>query len=338
MSSEGGNKAIVAALSANLGIAITKFLAFLLTGLTSMLAESIHSAADTGNQVLLLFGGKRAKKDANEQHPFGYGRERYLAAFVVSIVLFSLGGLFSLYEAWHKFHEATGPHASHPSTGDRWWWVPIVVILASMAMEGASFRTALQEANKTRGDRSLLQFVRAAKDPEVPVVLLEDSAAVAGLLFALIGICLATFTQNAVWDAAGAAMIGLLLVLVACVLGIEMKSLLLGESAAPGTVATIRSELAGAPGVTRVIHLKTSHLGPQELLVAAKIGVDPHADGRHIADTINAAEEAMRRALPQLEILSYLEPDIDTGDADDGSIGHRTINQAAQRSRRHPDH
>lgn len=336
MSSEGGNKAIVAALSANLGIAIVKFLAFLLTGMSSMLAEAIHSAADTGNQFLLLFGGKRAKKDANEQHPFGYGRERYLAAFVVSIVLFSLGGLFSLYEAYHKFHEATGPHPSHPSTADRWWWVPIVVILVAIAMEGMSFRTALHEANKTRGTRTIMQFIRGAKDPEVPVVLLEDSAAVAGLLFALFGICLATFTENGVWDAAGAAMIGLLLVVVAVVLGIEMKSLLLGESAAPGTVATIRETLSATPGVTRVIHLKTSHLGPQELLVAAKIGVDPHADGRHIADTINAAEQAMRSELPQLEILSYLEPDIDTGDADDSSIGHRTITRAAQRSRRHP--
>lgn len=325
MASEGGNKAIIAALTANLGIAITKIAAFLLTGMSSMLAEGIHSLADTGNQFLLLVGGRGAKKDATAEHNFGFGRERYIAAFLVAIVLFSLGGLFSLYEAWEKFHEATGPHPEHPSVHDKWWWVPIVVIVASIAMEGASFRTAKQEADKSRGPRSLGEYIRGAKNPEVPVVLLEDSAAVAGLVFALVGICLAVFTENGVWDAAGAAMIGLLLVCVAFVLGREMRSLLIGESASPAAVATIREKLAGAPGVTRVIHLKTNHLGPQELLVCAKIGVEPGARATEVIAAIDHAETAMREALPRLEILSYLEPDIDTGESSDDSIGHVSI-------------
>ena len=328
MSSEGGNKAIVAALSANLGIAITKFAAFLLTGMSSMLAEAIHSAADTANQFLLLLGGRRAKREATHEHPFGFGRARYLAAFVVSIMLFSLGGLFALFESYEKIKEATGPDPSHPSTADKWWWVPIAVILVSIAMEGASFRTAWRQASSTRGSRTMLQYVRAAKDPEVPVVLLEDSAAVAGLVFALFGVCMSLITQNGVWDGIGAGLIGLLLIAVAIVLGREMQSLLVGESASPRVVATLREQLGGTPGVTRVIHLKTSHIGPQELLVAAKIGIDAGATGRQVADTINAAEQRCRGALPDFELVSYLEPDIDTGAAGADSIGHTTISRA----------
>lgn len=325
MASEGGNKAILAALLANLGIAITKFFAFLLTGMSSMLAEAIHSAADTGNQFLLLLGGRTAKKKATVEHPFGYGRERYLAAFVVSIVLFSLGGLFSLYEAYHKIVEATGDNPTHPSTGEKWWWVPIVVCVVAIAMEGTSFRTAYREADKTRGERTIMQYIRGAKDPEVPVVLLEDSAAVTGLVFALFGICMSLLTKNGIWDGIGAALIGLLLILVAVILGIEMNSLLLGESASDSTVATIRERLGATPGISRVIHLKTSHIGPQELLVAAKIGVAPDANGQQIAETIDVAEAAVRAALPELEILCYLEPAIDTGEAPDDSIGHLSI-------------
>lgn len=303
MSTEGGNRAIVAALSANLAIAVLKFLAFLLTRSSSMLAESIHSVADSGNQLLLLIGGKRAAKQASPQHPFGYGRERYIYAFIVSIVLFSVGGLFALYEAWEKFHD---PHGFEGP----WWWVPLVVLLGAIVLEGFSFRTAIRESNHTRGKRSWVNFVRTAKAPELPVVLLEDAAALLGLLFALFGVSLTLLTGDGVWDAVGTALIGLLLVAVAVVLAIETKSLLLGESATADHVNAIESALVG-PGVDRIIHLKTLHLGPEELLVAAKIAVADAATGAGIAKAINDAEQRVRTAVPIATVI-YLEPDIYT--------------------------
>ena len=254
MSAHGGNKAIVAALAANLGIAVTKFVAYLLTHSSSMLAESVHSLADSGNQALLLVGGRRARLAADEQHPFGYGRERYVYAFIVSIVLFSLGGLFALYEAYHKFSD---PHGI-----ESWHWVPIVVLVAAIGMEGFSFRTAVRESNLVRGKQSWPQFVRTAKAPELPVVLLEDFGALVGLVLALFGVGMTLVTGDGRYDAAGTACIGVLLVLIAVVLALETKSLLLGESASPGTVAAIQAALVG-PGVPSVIHLKTLHLGPE---------------------------------------------------------------------------
>lgn len=301
MSTEGGNKAIVAALSANLAIAVLKFLAFLLTRSSSMLAESIHSVADSGNQLLLLLGGKRAKRQASPEHPFGYGRERYLYAFIVSIVLFSVGGLFALYEAWEKFHD---PHGFEGP----WWWVPLAVLVGAIVLEGFSFRTAIRESNRSRGRRSWFSFVRTAKAPELPVVLLEDSAALLGLLFALFGVSMTLLTGDGIWDAVGTALIGLLLVLVAVVLAIETKSLLLGESATAEHVAAIEAALLG-PGVSRIIHLKTMHLGPEELLVAAKIAVPDSDTGAAIAQAINDAERRVRQAVPIAKVI-YLEPDI----------------------------
>jgi len=301
MSTEGGTRAIIAALAANLGIAVTKFVAYLLTLSSSMLAESIHSVADSGNQLLLLLGGKRAKRRATPEHPFGFGRERYVYAFIVSIVLFSLGGLFALYEAGHKWQ--------HPEPIEgRWWWVPLVVLLVAMGLEGYSFRTAIGESNRTRGSRSWVQYVRTAKAPELPVVLLEDTAALIGLGFALFGVGLTLITGNGRWDAVGTALIGSLLVVVAMVLAVEMKSLLIGESAAPEQVRAIEAALVG-PGVERVIHMKTLHLGPEELLVAAKIGVAPteHADA--VARAIDDAERRVRAAVPIARVI-YLEPDI----------------------------
>ena len=300
MSTEGGTTAILAALAANIGIAVTKFIAFLLTRSSSMLAESIHSLADSGNQLLLLIGGKRARREATPEHPFGYGRERYVYAFIVSVVLFSVGGLFALYEAWHKFHD---PHGI-----DSWQWVPIVVLLASIGLEGFSFRTAVHESRPFKGARSWVAFVRTAKAPELPVVLLEDSGALLGLVFALAGVGLTLATGNGRWDAAGTAMIGLLLVAIAIVLATEMKSLLLGESATSEDVAAIEAALPGS-GVTRVIHLRTMHLGPEELLVAAKIGVDAGESAAEVARAIDAAERRVRAAVPIARVI-YLEPDI----------------------------
>jgi len=300
MAHDGGSKAIVAALGANLGIAVTKFVAYLLTSSSSMLAESVHSLADSGNQVLLLIGGRRARKAADDEHPFGYGRERYVFAFIVSIVLFSLGGLFALYEAWHKWHDP------HPI--ESWKWVPVVVLVAAIAMEGYSFRTAIHESNQTRGDQSWVSFVRTAKAPELPVVLLEDFGALIGLVLALGGVGLTLATDDGRWDAAGTAGIGVLLVAIAVVLALETKSLLLGESAGKQDVAAIRAALVG-DGVSSVIHLRTMHLGPDELLVGAKIEVPAATTAADVAAAIDAAEERVRTAVPIARVI-YLEPDL----------------------------
>jgi cation diffusion facilitator family transporter len=307
MSVEGGNKAIVAALLANTGIAATKFVAFLLSGSSSMLAESVHSLADSGNQGLLLFGGKKSRKEATPEHPFGYGRERYIYAFIVSIVLFSVGGLFALYEAWHKFQD--------PEPFEGQWWIPVGVLLVAMVLEGLSFRTAIVESNHVRGTRSWAAFVRTAKAPELPIILLEDFAALLGLVFALFGVTMTLVTDNGLWDAVGTAMIGTLLVIVAIVLSIEMKSLLIGEAASDRQVAAIRTALKGDQdsAVERVIHLRTLHLGPEELLVGAKLAVSATDDGRQIADAIDAAERRARAAAPGLQLVMFLEPDIDHG-------------------------
>lgn len=300
MSAQGGTKAVVAALLANLGIAVTKFVAWALTGASSMLAEGVHSLADSGNQALLLLGGRRSRRAADEEHPFGYGRERYVYAFIVSIVLFTVGGLFALYEAWHKWQDP------HPIT--EWQWVPIVVLLVAIGMEGFSFRTAIRESNRVRGEQSWPSFVRNAKAPELPVVLLEDFGALIGLVLALGGVGLTLVTGDGRWDAAGTACIGILLVLIAIVLALETSSLLLGESATSADVTAIRTALVGE-GVASVIHLKTLHLGPEELLVAAKIEVTATADGASIARAIDAAEERVRAAVPIAGSI-YLEPDL----------------------------
>jgi len=300
MAHGGGNKAIIAALSANLGIAVTKFIAFLLTSSSSMLAESVHSVADSGNQLLLLVGGRRARRAADEEHPFGYGRERYMYAFIVAIVLFSLGGLFALYEAWHKFADP------HPI--ESWQWVPLVVLVAAIVMEGLSFRTAIGEANHTRGKQGWVSYIRTAKAPELPVVLLEDFGALIGLVLALFGVSMTLVTHDGRWDAVGSAAIGLLLVVIAIVLAVETKSLLLGESASRRDVDAIRGALVG-PGVPSVIHLRTLHLGPEELLVAAKIEVPAAATAEDVAVAIDAAEQRVRAAVPIARVI-YLEPDL----------------------------
>jgi len=301
VAANGGTKAIVAALSANLAIAVLKFVAFVLTMSSSMLAEAIHSVADSGNQLLLLLGGKRAQRAASPEHPFGYGRERYIYAFIVSIVLFSVGGLFALYESWEKFQH---PHAIE---GD-FWWVPLAVLLGAIVAESISFRTAIHESNPLRGKQSWIKFIRNAKQPELPVILLEDFGALLGLVFALFGVSLTLITGNGLWDAAGTGMIGLLLVGIAVVLAVETKSLLLGESATKEDNARI-TEAIESDG-TRIIHLKTMHLGPEELLVAAKISVGAADTGQAIAKAIDAAELRIRTAVPIARVI-YLEPDVE---------------------------
>ncbi|MGW1057248.1 cation diffusion facilitator family transporter [Micromonospora rubida] len=312
MSANGGTKAIVAALFANVGIAITKFIAFLLTNSSSMLAESIHSVADSGNQALLLLGGRRAKRAATPEHPFGYGRERYIYAFIVSIVLFSVGGLFALYEAWHK---AADPHGI-----TSWHWVPVVVLVAAIVMEGFSFHTAIKESNHVRGNQSWVHFIRRSKAPELPVVLLEDFGALVGLVFALFGVGMTLITGNGMWDAAGTAMIGVLLVVIAIVLAVETKSLLLGEGAEPKDVAAIERAVTAGPEVERIIHMKTLYLGPEELMVAAKVAVPACESAEELARGINAVETRIRAAVPVARVI-YLEPDIWSAAAERAGTG-----------------
>jgi cation diffusion facilitator family transporter len=300
VAANGGTKAIVAALAANLTIAVLKFVAYFLTLSSSMLAEAIHSVADSGNQILLLVGGKRAARAASPEHPFGYGRERYIYAFIVSIVLFSVGGLFALYEAWEKLQH---PHAIE---GD-FWWVPLAVLIGAIIAESFSFRTAIIESNHVRGTQSWVKFVRSAKQPELPVILLEDLGALVGLVFALFGVSMTLITGDGIWDALGTAMIGFLLVAIAAVLAVETKSLLLGESASKDDVVKIREAIESAG--TSIIHLKTLHLGPEELLVAAKIGIGKADTGQDIARVIDDAEARIRDAVPIARVI-YLEPDV----------------------------
>ncbi|GAB3389736.1 cation diffusion facilitator family transporter [Micromonospora halotolerans] len=323
MSANGGTRAIVAALAANIGIAVTKFIAFLLTGSSSMLAESIHSVADSGNQGLLLLGGRRAKREATPEHPFGYGRERYIYAFIVAIVLFSVGGLFALYEAYHK--------AQHPEPITEWQWVPVAVLVIAIGMESFSFRTAIQESNHIRGNQSWVRFIRRAKAPELPVVLLEDFGALIGLVFALFGVGMTLITGNGMWDAAGTAMIGVLLVIIAITLAIETKSLLLGEGAERHDLAKIERAVTEGPEVERIIHMKTLYLGPEELMVAAKIGVPACETAEDLARGINAVEARIRAAVPIARVI-YLEPDIYSVAADRAGTG-----QAAHTAVPQPD-
>src|SRR3954463_9627974 len=295
----GGTTAIIAALLANLGIAVAKFVAFVVTGASSMLAEAIHSVADSGNQVLLLVGGRRAQRAATPQHPFGYGRDRYIYAFIVSIVLFSVGGLFAVYEGVHKLQ--------HPEELESPAWA-IGVLLVAVVLEGFSLRTAVKETGEVKSPReSYWRFIRTARAPELPVVLLEDTAALAGLVLALLGVGLAAMTGNGVYDGIGTVAIGLLLLVVAVILAVETKSLLLGESATAEDQRKIVAALENDD--ISIIHMKTMHLGPDEVLVAAKIAVQRGDTAAEIAEFIDAAEQRIRAAVPIARVI-YLEPDL----------------------------
>ena len=303
MSASGGGKAVVAALAANLAIAGAKLVGFLVTRSSSMLAEAIHSLADSGNQVLLLVGGRRAQREADERHPFGYGRERYFYAFVVSVVLFTVGAVFAVYEGIEKIR-----HPHHLETAG----VALGILGFAIVAEAFSFRTAVRETRPLKGGQSWAAFIRHAKSPELPVVLLEDLAALIGLVLALLGVSLTLLTDDPVWDGVGTLSIGLLLGVVAVVLAVEMKGLLIGESASRAAVEAIRDALVDGSTVLRVIHLKTLHLGPDELLVAAKIAVDPALGLPEVARAIDAAEVRVRAVEP-LARQMYLEPDLDRG-------------------------
>jgi cation diffusion facilitator family transporter len=313
-------RAVLAALAANLGIAIAKFIAFFITGSASMLAESVHSVADTGNELLLLIGRGRSGRPASREHPFGFGRERYFYGFVVAVMLFTVGAAFSLYDGIHKLLD--------PEKIDS----PIIafgVLILSAVLEAFSLRTGIQEANKVRGDRSWGSFIRRTKIPELPVVLLEDTAALAGLVFAFIGIGLSVLTDDGRWDGGGSLAIGLLLATAATILAIEMKSLLIGESASSDVQRKIIDALEDGPELVQVIHLRTVHMSPDAVLVTAKVAVRETDSAAQIAAGINTAEGRVREAVP-IATTIYLEPDIfrpDLANQADPSI------QAAERNR-----
>ncbi len=297
---EGSRKAVVAAFFANMGIAAAKFVGFAITGAASMLAEAIHSVADSSNQGLLLLGGRRARRAASAEHPFGYGRERYFWSFVVAVVLFTLGSLFALYEGVEKLRH---PHELESAL------VAVVILALAIVFEIFSFRTAVVECNRVRKGASWWHFIRRSKSPELPVVLLEDLGALVGLILALVGVVLADVTGNPSWDAMGSIAIGLLLGVIAITLAIEMKSLLIGEAASPRELDAIRAAIESNGEVRRLIHMRTQHLGPDELLVGAKIELDATLDAAGVARAINAVEERVRTAVPAARVL-YFEPDV----------------------------
>ncbi|WP_308440034.1 cation diffusion facilitator family transporter [Virgisporangium aliadipatigenens] len=292
---EGGLKSIIAALGANLGIAVSKFVAYLFTGSSSMLAEAVHSFADSSNQVLLLIGGRRAKRPPTAEHPFGYGRSRYVYAFLVAVVIFLAGGVFALFEAYEKFHSPT------PVEDPAWAFGVLVV---AIGLEGFSLRTALREAKPRRRGLSLPDFIRRTKTPEFAVVILEDFGALCGLVLALVGVSVAVLTGDGRWDGVGSAAIGVLLVAIAVVLATQVASLLVGEAADPTMENAVRAAIGD-----ELIHLRTLHLGPDELLVAAKIAVPAERAAGDVVDAIHATEEKIRAAVPY-DCTIYLEPDL----------------------------
>ena len=322
-------RAVFAALIANLGIAVVKFVAFLLTGSASLLAEAVHSVADTGNEVLLIVGRGRSRRPRSDLHPFGFGRERYFYSFVVSVMLFTVGGTFSVYDGLHKI---LNPEPVHDAV------IAFIVLGVSIVLESFSLRTGIAEANKVRGDRSWGSFIRRTKAPELPVVLLEDVAALIGLVFAFAGVGLSALTHDGRWDGAGSVAIGILLATAAAFLAVETKSLLIGESASHDMEQLVVDALEGGPELTRVIHLRTVHIGPDTILVAAKVGVRPGDTAGQIVAGIDAAEKRVRAAVP-IATTIYLEPDIyrpAQADRTDPSV-RAALRGRLSRRRRHSD-
>lgn len=300
MSAGGGKKAILAALSANAGIAVAKFVGAFITGSGSMLAEAVHSVADTANQGLLLLGQRRAARDADELHPFGYGRNRYFYSFIVALVLFTLGSIYAIYEGTHKIQHPE--ELSSPI-------VAIVILFIAICLEGYSFTTAIRESIPLKGNASWWRFIRNSRSPELPVVLLEDTGALIGLVFAFAAVGLTMLTDDPVWDGIGTLAIGTLLGVIAVILIVEMQSLLIGEGATPEEDKAIRANLVDGRRIDRVIHLKTQYLGPEEILVAAKISIVPELAIKDIAAAIDDAEARVRAAVPAARMI-YLEPDL----------------------------
>lgn len=305
MSTSSSTRAILAALAANAGIAAAKCAGYLVTGSTSLLAEAVHSVADTSNQALLLVGQRAARKQATALHPFGYGRSRYFWSFVVALVLFTLGSVFALYEGYHKIVHRGG--LTSPAVG-------LVILFVAITLEGFSFRTAIIESRPLKGRANWWHFIRNSRNPELPVVLLEDTGALIGLAFALAGVGLTVVTGDPVWDGIGTLGIGVLLGLIATILMVEMHSLLIGEGATAAQTQAIRFAVEATKHVDRLIYLRTQYLGPDEMLVAAKISVRPHVELATLAAMIDTAKANIRAAVPAARVI-YLEPDLEPATA-----------------------
>jgi cation diffusion facilitator family transporter len=291
-------RTILYALGANTAIAVAKSGAAWATGSSAMLAEAIHSYADAGNQVLLLWGMKQAKRPPSPEYPLGWGKALFFWSFIVALVLFLLGGLFSLYEGWHKL---VHPEAlSYP-------WVAVGILVFGLVAEAISMRACLQEVNKVRGHRTVWRWFRESRQSELVVILGEDFAALVGLALALIAVLLTMATGNPMWDGLGSMWIGVVLIGVAAGIGVEIKGLLIGQSAEPETVARMREFLERQDGVVKVYRMITMQLGTS-LMVAVKANMKG-SSARDLVSRVNRAEQALRAEFPEIQWL-FFEPDI----------------------------
>jgi cation diffusion facilitator family transporter len=291
-------RAILFALGANFAIAIAKGVAAFVSGSGAMLAETVHSLADCGNQGLLLLGLRQAKRPPSPEYPLGYGKAIYFWSFLVAVMLFSVGGMFSLYEGWHKLHA--------PEPLKQWWWAAGVLVFGIVA-ESVSMRACMVEVNKARGGRSLTQWFRESRQAELLVIFGEDLAALLGLVFALVAILLAVATGNPVWDAIGTLMIGILLIVVAVFVAIEVKQMLIGQSMDPKIVSEMRGYLEARPEIRRVFNVITLQLG-NDVMVAVKAQMAPTESSGKLVSCINTVEAAFRQKYPQVR-WSFFEPD-----------------------------
>ena len=299
MSQNGSIKAIMYAFGANLGIALAKGGAAWYTGSGAMLAETIHSFADCANQVLLLVGLRRAKRPVSEEHPLGYGKAIYFWSFIVALMLFSMGGIFSIYEGVHKLKHPEMPESP---------WIAVGVLAVSVILEFGSLKGALSEVRRRQGKQTFLNWFRSSRQSELIVVVGEDIAALLGLSLALIAVLATIILGSPIFDALGTIAIGIVLVLVAVTLGIEVKSLLIGESADPDTVMAMRDFLSERPEVEQVYNLITLQLG-MEVMVAAKLKMKETKAAVPLIEDINRVEAALRESFPQVR-WTFIEPDI----------------------------
>jgi cation diffusion facilitator family transporter len=298
MSANGGTRAVLAALFANMGIAVAKFVAFIFTGASSMLAEAIHSAADSGNQALLLLGGKLSRREASNRHPFGYGRERYFWSFIVALVIFSIGATFAIYEGIDKIR--------HPHEIDAPIWA-FTVLSLGIVLESFSFRTAIAESRLVKGTSSWYRFIRQSRTPELPVVLLEDFGALIGLALALSALAIAVIWEAPIWDGIGTLSIGAVLAAIAVALAVEMKSLLIGEGLTKKDNEAVIEEIEKTEGVNRLIHIRTQYLGPEEVLIGVKAEFQNHLSIDSLRQVIDSLEANIKAVVPAAGPI-YIEP------------------------------
>ena len=303
--SGGGDstRAILFALGANFAIACSKGVAAFFTGSGAMLAETVHSLADCGNQLLLMLGMKQARRAPSADYPLGYGKAIYFWSFLVALMLFSVGGMYSIYEGVHKLQ--------HPEPLRQWWWAVAVLVFGIVA-EGMSMRACLQEVKKARGDRSLWQWFRESRQAELVVIFGEDLAALAGLVLALLAVVLSVLTGDPIWDAIGTLAIGLLLVVVAVFVAVEVKALLIGQSMDPDREQEVRAFIAARPEVAGVISLITLQLG-NDVMLSVQAEMTPADSADALIEAINRVERAVKQRFPEVR-WSFFEPDSRSGD------------------------